>query len=115
MRQNYYCPNCGTPVICGDGFCMGCGIKFNWIEQPEPAQQEPISYKLQRQDQQGVSTQERPLLDQRSQPSAHAEPGSNDVAEKNSAQSGGAATPLSAGISRLLESFFDKHAGCSKS
>jgi hypothetical protein len=115
MRQNYYCPNCGTPVNCGDSFCMGCGIKFNWIEQPGPARQEHISYKLSPPDQQGISPQERPLLDQHSQASALAQPGPNDVAEKNSAQSGGASTPLSAGISRLLESFFDKHAGCSKS
>ena len=115
MRQKYYCPNCGTQVICGDSFCMGCGIKFKWIEQPEPSQQEPISYKLSPPDQQGVSTQERRRLDQRSQASAHAEPGPNDVVEKNRAQSGDAATPLSAGISRLLESVFDKHARCSKS
>jgi hypothetical protein len=94
---------------------MGCGIKFNWIEQPEPSQQEPISYRLSPPDQQDVSMQERPALAQHIQVSAHADPDTNAVTEKKSAQFGGAATPLSSEISRLLESVFDKHARCSKS
>jgi hypothetical protein len=93
---------------------MGCGIKFNWIEQPESAQQEPISYKLSPPDQQGVSKQEQPLLDQHPQASAHAELDPNTATEKKSAQFGGTATPLSSEISRLLENVFDKHARCIK-
>ena len=93
---------------------MGCGIKFNWIEQPEPSQQEPISYRLSPPDQQDVSVKERPALAQHTKVSAHADPDTHAVTEQNSAQSGGATTPLSAGISRLLESVFDKRARCSK-
>jgi hypothetical protein len=107
MRQNYYCPNCGTPVVGGARFCMGCGVNFQWIEQSELEQCSPISYKLPSSDQQDVPNGEQSLLSQ-SQQSGH------QTAEKNSMHSEGQESLLKAEVSKLLGSFFDKQAKCNK-
>ena len=111
MRQNYYCPNCGTPVASGARFCMGCGVNFQWIAPSELEQCSPVSYKLPSPDQQDVPTGEQSLLPQ----SGH-EPASNSgsPAEKNSMPFEGQESLLRAEVSKLLGSFFDKHSGLNK-
>jgi hypothetical protein len=114
MRQKYYCPNCGVPVVCGERFCIGCGINFTWIAQPEPSQPAPISYKLPGAEWQGKTADYQPSSDQCSREPTQGVPDSLHTADTKSTQSGGTASPLSAEISKLLEGFFDRHARCSK-
>ena len=43
MQQTYSCPNCGSPVAFGAGFCTNCGTPLNWPTQqaqPPPAYQQ---------------------------------------------------------------------------
>ena len=45
MQQMYSCPNCGSPVAFGAGFCTNCGISLSWPTQqqmppPPPYQQQ---------------------------------------------------------------------------
>lgn len=114
MRQNYYCPNCGTPVVCGARFCMGCGVNFQWIEKSELEQCSPVYYKLPSSDQQEVPTREQSLLDQSPQAGHQPELNSGSPTEKNSMHIEGQESLLRAEVSKLLGSFFDKHAGCQK-
>jgi hypothetical protein len=114
MRQNYYCPNCGTPVVGGARFCMGCGVNFQWIEQSELEQCSPVSYKLPSSDQQDVSTGHQSLLDQSPQSSHQPALNSGSPVEKNSKHFEGQESLLRTEVSKLLGSFFDKHAGLNK-
>lgn len=111
MRQNYYCPNCGTPVVGGARFCMGCGVNFQWIEQSELEQCSPVSYKLPSPNQQGVLAGKRPLLDQSLQSGHQRASNSGSPEEKNSMHPDGQESILRTEVSKLLGSFFDKHAG----
>jgi len=107
MRQKYYCPNCGAPVVCGESFCIGCGINFRWIAQPEPAQADPISYQLPGAGpaaQYQTASSQRP--DMPTQPEQHQAP----LPDGRGVQLGN--SPLSAEVSKLLESFLDRRAKC---
>jgi hypothetical protein len=95
MRQKYYCPNCGAPVICGERFCIGCGINFTWIAQPEPAQPAPVSYKLPGSEQQEKPADYQPSFDQHSQELTQRDSDSLRATDTRSAQLGGTASPLS--------------------
>jgi hypothetical protein len=111
MRQNYYCPNCGTPVVGGARFCMGCGVNFQWIEQSELEQCSPVSYKLPSPDQQDVPTRKQYLLDQSPQSGHQPASNSGSPEEKNGMHPDGQESILRTEVSKLLGSFFDKHAG----
>jgi hypothetical protein len=112
MRQNHYCPNCGTPVTCGDRFCMGCGVNFQWIAPSELEQCSPVSYKLPHPGQE--ETPGHHLLEQTNQASQQAEASPAQAAEKNSVHSQEQASVLKAEVSKLLESFFGSQARCHK-
>jgi uncharacterized Zn finger protein (UPF0148 family) len=112
MRQKYYCPNCGAPVVCGERFCISCGINFTWIAQPEPAQPASVSYKLPGAERREKSADYQAPYDQSSREPAYGDLDSPHVAELKSAQPGNMASPLSTEISKLLETFFDRHARC---
>ena len=110
MQQTYYCTNCGTPVVCGENYCTGCGIHFQWITQAELEQYGQVSYSLPTQEQQ--TSGQQPLLNQRGLLPQQAQPGSTTALEKRVPHAGDTAGPLSTNISKLLESFFDKRAKC---
>ena len=114
MTHKYYCTNCGTPVLYGDRFCMGCGVNFTWVEQPVQAQSASTTFSLTHTSQKQSSGNE-PVPDNHQMESPRQLPqdqGSHAQQIYPSAE--GSASPLSTEISRLLESFFDKRTKCNK-
>lgn len=114
MRQNYFCPNCGTPVTCGARSCMGCGVNFQWVAQSELEQCSPVSYKLPSSDQRDITVPGQTLLDQLPQPENPQEIDSIRSAEKDTAHTGANESQLKAEVSKLLDSFFGNNARCHK-
>jgi len=113
MRQKYYCPNCGAPVVCGEQFCIGCGVNFKWIAQPEQPNPDPVKYRLPSFDVHNQPAQNQPGPDHHmGWPSAVHDPDTHG--ETNGPQNGAPTTPLSSEIAKLLESVFDRHARCHK-
>ncbi|MBN1375361.1 MAG: zinc ribbon domain-containing protein [Dehalococcoidia bacterium] len=112
MRQNYYCPNCGTPVICGARFCTGCGVNFQWISQSDLEQCSPASYRLPSSGPPEAPAKEQSMTDKLSEPARQLQLNTGSTPEKDAALFKGQETPFKAEVSKLLASLFDKSANC---
>jgi hypothetical protein len=106
MRQQYYCPNCGARLVCGERFCINCGINFTWIMEPAQPQSEPAWYGNQYPGHQ--SYQEWPMYDQ--QPGLDQQSGMNSssFSQGKNSSGGNAVAPISTEISKMLAEF-EKH------
>lgn len=80
--QMYSCPKCGYPLAFADRFCSHCGICLNWVILQETP---------------GDAGNQR------------ARDGGSTRLSRADTSSGGSVTPLTAGVSKLLADFFDKH------
>jgi hypothetical protein len=106
MRQKYFCPNCGTRLVCGERFCIGCGINFTWVIEPIQPQSTPAGYGNQYPGQQ--SYQEWPMYDQQSGSGPQSGLNYNSLSQGKNSSGGNAVAPISAEISKLLANF-EKH------
>jgi len=108
MRQKYYCPNCGARLVCGERFCIGCGINFTWVIEPIQPQSTPTWYGYQYPGQQQKPDQEWPMYDQ--QPRLGQQSGLNgdSFSQRKNSSAGGTVAPISTEISKLLADF-EKH------
>ncbi|MGA9047381.1 MAG: hypothetical protein WB588_00100, partial [Dehalococcoidia bacterium] len=101
-------PRCGAKVILGERFCAGCGVNFTWIVESEQTPVPPAAYKNQYSNQQtalwhSAQFDQQPFLNEK-----YMVDGASDAHQKGSS-TGGASTPISAEISKLLEDVFGKH------
>ncbi|MHB8086149.1 MAG: hypothetical protein ACYDHZ_10005 [Dehalococcoidia bacterium] len=92
----------------GERFCAGCGVNFTWIIEPQQKPGPPAAYKNQYSNQQtapwySAQYDEQPLLNEKYTVAGGAD------AQHKSTSSGGASTPISAEVSKLLEDVFGKH------
>ena len=108
MQQKYYCPNCGARIVCGERFCMGCGINFTWVMEPLQPQPAQPWYGDQYPGHQQGFDQQWPMYDQQSRLGRKPDLNDNSLSQRKNSQAGSKIAPISAEISRLL-SDFEKH------
>ena len=110
MRQVYFCPQCRALIGVGDGFCSNCGTHLNWVilqTPPRPVREScssPYPDRQQVQQRQLPSGDKQPVFHQQQKMSKEI----SVVPQRNSPSTGGAVTPISTEISRLLSDFFNK-------
>jgi len=106
MRQKYFCPNCGTRIVCGERFCINCGVNFTWVIEPSQPQSSPGWCDNQYPGQH--SYQQWPMYDP--QPGSGRQTGLdyNSLSQGKNSSAGNTVAPISAEISKLLAEF-EKH------
>lgn len=120
MRQIYFCPNCRGPIGYSDRFCGNCGVNLKWEIRQIPPESLPLTYDcLNPGREQASSSQQLQYNQPPFQTSVARNPNQTQqryvaTSSEEHSSSGGAVTPLSAEVSKLLEDFFDKRAKCTR-
>ena len=77
MRQMYHCPNCGARLVCGERFCVNCGINLKWVVQQVLPDSSPPSCGYQCHTQEQTYGQQEPEHNQ--QPEGYQKPISDEI------------------------------------
>ena len=106
MRQKYFCPNCGARIVCGERFCISCGINFTWVMEPGQPQSQSAWNGNQYPGQQPY--QDWPMYDRQQGSGGQSEMDGNSFSQGKDSSSGKTIAPISTEISKLLAEF-EKH------